>query len=141
MFEKFAHALLTWGDCKPGIYTTPEINAMVSSIPLGSLEGDGVVQSLGESISVDKHVRKVFFEAIETGNLALMRSPVLLGRQFLENLEGWREWITLSDYLRRFSLEPKFVFLNDPVEVDGRSYYLGEVRVFCRGETRYEHRP
>lgn len=60
--------------------------------------------------------------------------PLLIKRQHLERLEGWRDWRTLSVYLRQQDLEPAAVFRNTPIPVKAGpfetvDYYAADIRV------------
>jgi hypothetical protein len=60
--------------------------------------------------------------------------PLLIKRQHLERLEGWRDWRTLSVYLRQQDLEPAAVFRNIPIPIKIRpfesvEYYAADIRV------------
>ena len=60
--------------------------------------------------------------------------PVLIKRQHLERLEGWREWHTLTVYLRQQDLEPAAVFRNTPIPIktgpfETVDYYVADIRV------------
>lgn len=143
MFEQYAEIILRTFRRPAGIYKASQIETLIDVIPLGEMDTSSSMDTLGESLSVDKHARRVFFEPLSQGRFPEQRVPFLIGRRFLEYLEAWRDWMTLENYLGQSDLQPKIVFLNDPVMIDGREYYFAEMRVTPkRGcERQYEFRP
>lgn len=73
---------------------------------------------LGDTISLNDHMQVNFFSLLlnPARDLWEFTKPLLIKRQHLERLEGWRDWRTLSVYLRQQDLEPAAVFRNTAPE-------------------------
>ena len=86
-------------------------------------------------------MQKNFFDVLGMAGRELFAFtvPVLIRRDYLERLEGWREWRVLALYLGQSDLEPLVVFRNTPIAIktgllEETVYYVADVRVACAGE-------
>ena len=123
------------------------------SLPLGeshaALDGAELeaLPRLGETVSLNEHMQANFFNVLGDPRRELweMTRPVLIKRQYLERLEGWRDWRTLTVYLGQNGLEPAAVFRNTPIPINAGpfesvDYYAGDVRVILAREGVFEWR-
>ena len=97
---------------------------------------------LGESVSLNDHMQRNFFNVVGTPNRELYEFtvPVLVRQNYLERLDGWRDWRTLSVYMMQQFLQPVLVFRNTPMPtkritdlglVETVNYFVADVRVMC----------
>jgi hypothetical protein len=146
MYATYARKLLEYFEVKAGTYADETLNELVLSVPFAEAHivdkglNETKLPRLGETVSVQEHLRKCFFDMINTGTpLYVMTSPFLIKREFLEALEHWREWRVLVMYLNQHHLDPGIAFRNKPLILEAdyttkAEYYVGDVRVFCAGD-------
>lgn len=112
------------------------------ALPLGEAHAalDGVelerLPRLGDTISLNDHMQANFFNLLlnPARDLWEFTKPVLIKRQYLERLEGWRDWRTLTVFLHEKGMEPAAVFRNTPIPVksgpfESVDYYAADIRV------------
>lgn len=147
IYDTYARKLLDYFDVQPGDYDIGTLNELVLSVPFAEAHvvdndlSEKSLPRLGEGLSVQDHMRRCFFDMVNSeAPLFMMTSPFLIKREFLEALEHWREWRVLTLYLLQFNLDAAIAFRNRPIALDDRDgakadYYLGDVRVFCAGDS------
>lgn len=112
------------------------------ALPLGEAHAalDGAelesLPRLGDTISLNDHMQANFFSLLlnPARELWEFTRPVLIKRQHLERLEGWRDWRTLTVYLHQEGMEPAAVFRNTPIPIKSGmfeqvEYYAADIRV------------
>jgi hypothetical protein len=142
IFDTYATKICRQADLPPKTYDIHELNSVIMSLPLGESHAalDGVdleaLPRLGETVTLNEHMQTTFFNVLSDSRRELweMTRPVLIKRQYLERLEGWRDWRTLTVYLGQNGLEPAAVFRNTPLPIksgpfESVDYYAGDVRV------------
>jgi hypothetical protein len=109
MFEAYAAKICRHAELPPRVYESSELNNVIMSLPLGESHAvlDGVelekLPRLGETISLNEHMQRHFFDVIGTPSRELYEFtvPFLIRRSHLERLDGWRDWRTLTVYLEQ----------------------------------------
>lgn len=107
---------------------------------------------LGESVTLKEHMQRNFFDVVGSHRRELYEFtvPFLLKRSYLERLDGWRDWRTLSVYMQQQFLQPVIVFRNTPMymrsggsggQAEKTDYYVSEVRVMCAHPESFEWMP
>lgn len=142
IYEAYAAKVCGFGPLDAGPYTGQELTAYVLNLPLAESHAalDGVqleeLPRLGETRALDAHMRQTFFDVVRNAARQLFEAtaPVLVRRDYLERLEGWRDWQTLRVVLSQDHLEPLIAFRNTPIRLgtaNGRlaDYYVADVRV------------
>lgn len=144
MYETYARKLLEYFDVKPGVYGTELLNELVLSVPFAEVHmvekglDAETLPKLGETVTVEEHMRRSFFDMVNgDGEVFQMTRPFLIKRDYLEALEHWREWRTLSMWMVNFHLSPAVAFRNRPVGLR-EEYYIGDVRVFCSSDEQIQ---
>jgi hypothetical protein len=150
IFEAYAAKICRHVALPPATYDMQELNSYVMTLPLGEAHAalDRVelenLPRLGDSISLNDHMQANFFSLLlnPARELWQFTKPVLIKRQHLERLEGWRDWRTLSVYLRQQDLEPAAVFRNTPIPIKSGSfettdYYAADIRVVLGRSTPF----
>lgn len=147
-FDSYATKVCRYSERKPGAYNSSSLNSIILTLPFAEahvvfeeLETEALPR-LGETLSLKDHLQVSFFDVIRLSDvdLHMFTVPVLIRQAFLERLEGWREWRTLTAYLSEQSLYPAVVFKNTPIPIrespfEKGTYYLADVRVlFGRNE-------
>ncbi|OBQ66502.1 hypothetical protein EFV37_35865 (plasmid) [Mesorhizobium loti] len=142
IYDQYAAKICRHASLAAGLYEGQDLNDVVMALPLG--EGHAVLAGtefeelprLGETVSVNSHMQANFFDVIgmDAKELHEFTAPILVRRGYIERLEGWREWRTLSVWLLQEYLEPVVVFRNTPVPVktaafEQTDYYVADVRV------------
>lgn len=150
IFETYAAKICRHVALPPATYDMQELNSYVMTLPLGEAHAalDRVelesLPRLGDSISLNDHMQANFFSLLlnPARELWQFTKPVLIKRQHLERLEGWRDWRTLSVYLRQQDLEPAAVFRNTPIPIksgpfETTDYYAADIRVVLGRSTPF----
>lgn len=144
LFDAYAAKICRHAELPPGEYDAHTLNSIIMTLPLGeahaALEGVALesLPRLGETVSLNQHMQRNFFDVLGMAGRELYEFtvPVLVARRYLERLEGWRDWRTLSVYLGQNGLEPVMVFRNTsmPLKVapfEQVDHYAADVRVLC----------
>lgn len=141
MYEAYAQKLLDYFEVKPGSHGIELLNELVMAVPFAEVHmvhkelTAEKLPTLGESLSVEAHFKRCFFGMVNSdADVLLMTSPFLIKRDYLEALEHWREWRTVSMFMSGHHLSPSIAFRNRPVG-QREDYYIGDLRVFCHQET------
>lgn len=142
MYETYAAKICRHVALPSGTYDSQELNSYIMALPLGEAHAvlDGVeleaLPRLGDTVSVSDHMQAHFFSLLmnPARDLWEFTKPVLMKRQHLERLEGWRDWRMLSIYLHQQDLEPAVVFRNTPIPIqtgpfETADYYAADIRV------------
>lgn len=142
LYDQYAAKICRHAELEPRDYGDNNLNDIIMALPLAeahaALAGTDLdkLPRLGETISVNNHMKLNFFDVIGLPSRELheFTAPVLVRRDYIERLEGWREWRTLAVYLKQANLEPVMVFRNTPVPVktapyETTVYYVADVRV------------
>lgn len=142
MYETYAAKICRHVELPPGTYGSQELNSYIMALPLGEAHAvlDGVeleaLPRLGDTVSLSDHMQVNFFSLLmnPARDLWEFTRPVLMKRQHLERLEGWRDWRTLTVYLHREAMEPAAVFRNTPIPIktgplETTDYYVADIRV------------
>ncbi len=150
IFETYAAKICRHVALPPATYDIHELNSYIMALPLGEAHAalDRVelenLPRLGDSISLNDHMQANFFSLLlnPARDLWEFTKPVLIKRQHLERLEGWRDWRTLSVYLRQQDLEPAAVFRNTPISIksgafESSQYYAADIRVVLGRSTPF----
>ncbi len=150
MFDAYAAKICRHAELPPRVYESSELNNVIMSLPLAESHAvlDGVelenLPRLGETISLNEHMQRHFFDVIGTPSRELYEFtvPFLIRRSHLERLDGWRDWRTLTVYLGQQGLEPVVVFRNTPLPIkpvpfETVEYYVGDVRMILGGNDEY----
>ncbi|MFD1696788.1 hypothetical protein [Roseibium aestuarii] len=143
IFETYAAKICRCAELPPNTYDIIQLNRIVMTLPLAEAHAalDGVehdrLPRLGDTVSLKEHMQANFFDILNQPARELWEftKPILMKRQHLERLEGWRDWRTLSVYLSRDGLEPSAVFRNTPIPIktdpfESVDYYVADIRVF-----------
>ncbi len=151
IFETYATKICRHAELPPKVYETHSLNTVIMTLPLAESHAalDGVelaaLPRLGESISLNAHVQANFFDVLAnpTRELWEFTKPILIRREHLERLEGWRDWRTLSVYLNQEGLEPAAVFRNRPIPIKSGpfetvDFYVADIRIALARETAFE---
>lgn len=142
IYETYAAKICRHVELPPGTYDSQKLNSYIMALPLGEAHAalDKVelehLPRLGDTLSLNDHMQAHFFSLLlnPARDLWEFTKPLLIKRQHLERLEGWRDWRTLSVYLRQQGLEPAAVFRNTPIPVKAGpfetvDYYAADIRV------------
>ena len=142
IYETYAAKICRHVELPPGTYDSQNLNSYIMALPLGEAHAalDKVelehLPRLGDTLSLNDHMQAHFFSLLlnPARDLWEFTKPLLIKRQHLERLEGWRDWRTLSVYLRQQDLEPAAVFRNTPIPVKAGpfetvDYYAADIRV------------
>lgn len=142
IFDTYAAKICRDADLPPATYEINTLNGYIMTLPLGESHAalDGVeldsLPRLGESISLNDHMQANFFNLLfnPAREAWQFTRPILIKRQHLERLEGWRDWRTLSVYLNQEGLEPAAVFRNTPIPIKAEpfetvDYYAADIRI------------
>lgn len=142
IFETYAAKICRHVDLPPATYDTQTLNSYIMALPLGEAHAalDAIelenLPRLGDTVSLNDHMQANFFSLLlnPARDLWEFTKPVLIKRQHLERLEGWRDWRTLSVYLSQEGLEPAAVFRNTPISIKSGqfetvAYYAADIRV------------
>lgn len=126
----------------PGSYDAQELNSYIMALPLGEAHavlGNVELENLprlGDTVSLNDHMQAQFFSLLlnPARDIIEFTKPVLIKRQHLERLEGWRDWRTLTVYLHKEGMEPAAVFRNTPIPIKAGpfetvDYYAADIRV------------
>lgn len=157
MFDAYAEKICRHAELPADRYESNDLNNVILSLPLGeshaALDGAELDQlpHLGENISLNDHMQRNFFDVIGSASRELYEFtvPFLIRRTYLERLDGWRDWRTLSVYMQQHFLQPVIVFRNTPLNkrraglagvIESMDYYVGEVRVMCAHTEPFEWR-
>lgn len=142
IYETYAAKICRHEGLAPGTYDSQTLNNYIMGLPLGEahaafdqVELEGLPR-LGDTVSLSDHMQANFFSLLLNPDRDLWEStkPLLIKRQHLERLEGWRDWRTLLVYLRQQDLEPAAVFRNTPIPIQSGAgeaveYYAADIRV------------
>ncbi|NDW07786.1 hypothetical protein [Jiella pacifica] len=147
IYDAYATKICRHAGLPAGCYSAHDLTAIIMQLPLGEAHAalDGVEHAalprLGETVTIQAHMQKNFFDVLGMAGRELFAFtvPVLIRRDYLERLEGWREWRVLALYLGQSDLEPLVVFRNTPIAIktgllEETVYYVADVRVACAGE-------
>lgn len=142
IFDTYAAKICRDAELSPGTYDIKQLNSYVMAWPLAEAHAalDGVelehLPKLGDTVGLNEHMQANFFDVVYNPAREPWQftRPVLIKRQHLERLEGWRDWRMLSLYLRQDGLEPAAVFRNTPIPVKTEpferiEYYVADIRV------------
>jgi hypothetical protein len=153
IFETYAAKICRQAELPPKTYDTYSLNNVIMTLPLGeshaALDGADLdkLPRLGETVGLNEHMQANFFNVLADHRRELweLTRPVLIKRQYLERLEGWRDWRTLTVYLAQEGLEPAAVFRNMPITIktgmfETADYYASDVRVVLAKEGVFEWR-
>lgn len=151
IFETYAAKICRQAQLPPATYEVDELNRYIMTLPLGEAHAalDGVeleaLPRLGDTVTLTAHVQAGFFDIVRdaTRELWEFTRPVLMKRQHLERLEGWREWRTLTVYLQEKGLEPCVVFRNTPLSLrtaplETTDYYVADIRILLMRKQPYQ---
>lgn len=151
IFETYAARICRYAELPPATYPTKDLNSYIMALPLGEAHAalDQVelenLPRLGETVSLNDHMQAHFFSLLMNPARGLWEftKPVLIKRPYLERLEGWRDWRTLSVYLLQEHLEPAAVFRNTPVTIKAGpfetvEYYAADIRVSLGWNMEFE---
>lgn len=151
IFETYATKICRHAKLPPKVYETHALNHVIMTLPLAeshaALSGIELenLPRLGETVSLKDHMQAHFFNVISDPRRELYEftKPVLIKRQYLERLEGWRDWRTLSVYLNQEGLEPAAVFRNTPIVIKSGvfekiDYYVADIRVVFVRDVLFE---
>ena len=142
IYETYAAKICRHVELPPGTYDAQKLNSYIMALPLGEAHAAlGQVEleklpRLGDTISLTDHMQAHFFSLLlnPSRDITEFTKPVLIKRQHLERLEGWREWRTLTVYLHQEGMEPAAVFRNTPIPIktgpfETVDYYVADMRV------------
>lgn len=148
MFDAYAEKICRHAELPADTYESNRLNNVIFSLPLGESHAvlDGMelekLPRLGEAISLNDHMQRNFFDILRAPHRELYEFtvPFLLRRSYLERLDGWRDWRTLSVYMQKEHLQPIITFRNTPMPtrsvgpggiVESMDYYVADIRVMC----------
>jgi|GEM_PF-5727474 len=150
IFETYAARVCQHAELPPKVYTTLHLNSLIMGLPLAeshaALMGVELAElpRLGDQVSLNSHVQSYFFDVVADTSRKLLdlTKPVLIKREYLERLEGWRDWRTLSVYLSQEGLEPSAVFRNRPIPIktgpfETVDYYVADIRMVLARDTEF----
>ena len=113
MYDAYAEKICRHAELPANRYESNHLNDVILSLPLGEshavLDGQELerLPRLGESVSLNDHMRRNFFNVVGTADRELYEFtvPVLVRQNYLERLDGWRDWRTLSVYMMQQFLQ------------------------------------
>jgi hypothetical protein len=142
IYETYAAKICRHVGLPQGSYDAQELNSYIMALPLGEAHaalGNVELENLprlGDTVSLNDHMQAHFFSLLlnPARDLIEFTKPVLIKRQHLERLEGWRDWRTLTVYLHQEGMEPAAVFRNTPIPIKAGpfetvDYYAADIRV------------
>lgn len=142
IYETYAAKICSQLELKPATYDMQELNSYIMDLPLAEAHAayQGVelekLPRLGDTLSLKDHMQANFFNILMNPARPLtdLTRPILIKREHLERLEGWRDWRTLSVYLHQQNMEPAAVFRNTPITIktapfESEVYYAADIRV------------
>lgn len=151
IYETYAAKICRHVELPPASYSAEELNRYIMALPLGEAHAalDGAelesLPRLGDTISLNDHMQANFFSLLlnPARELWEFTRPVLIKRQHLERLEGWRDWRTLTVYLHQEGMEPAAVFRNTPIPIKSGmfeqvEYYAADIRVVLGRSAPFE---
>ena len=154
IYETYAAKICRHVELPSGTYDSHELNSYIMGLPLGEAHAalDKVelesLPRLGDTLSLNDHMQANFFSLLLNPERGIWEftKPVLIKRQHLERMEGWRDWRTLSVYLRQQDLEPAAVFRNTPIPIKAGpfetvDYYAADIRVLLGRSEAFSWRP
>lgn len=150
ILETYAAKICRDAELPPKTYDVTALTSIIMDLPLAESHAalDGVelekLPRLGDSVSLKEHMQAHFFNVVTDPERQIweLTKPVLIKRQYLERLEGWRDWRTLSVYLGKDGLEPAAVFRNTPIPIkegpfESTDYYVADIRVALVRQTDF----
>lgn len=142
IYDTYAAKICSQLELKPATYDMQELNSYIMDLPLAEAHAayQGIdlenLPRLGDTLSLKVHMQSSFFDILmdPVRPLTDLTRPILIKREHLERLEGWRDWRTLSVYLHQQDLEPAAVFRNTPITIktapfETEVYYVADIRV------------
>lgn len=157
MFDAYAEKICRYAKLTGPTVESNDLNQVIYSLPIAESHAviDGIelenLPRLGETVSLKDHMQQNFFDVIASPQRDLWEftAPFLVKRTYLERLDGWREWRTLSVYMGQEFLRPLIAFRNTPIPkrtfgvggiIENMDYYVGDIRVICGRSEPFEWR-
>ncbi len=150
IYDTYAAKICSQLELKPRAYDMKELCSYIMDLPLAEVHAahQGVdlekLPRLGDTLSLKAHMQACFFDILmnPVRPLTDLTRPILIKREHLERLEGWRDWRTLSVYLHQENLEPAAVFRNTPITIktapfESEVYYAADIRVMLGRKEAY----